>query len=137
VEHNGTDITDSGMEFKPGEAVTGLEIIATSKLTQVSGNVKATNGDAVKDYTVVIFSDEPQKWATPMTRYVTGVRPDQDGRYQLKNLPPGGYYAIAVEYMAQGEWGDPDVLTRLRDKATKFSLDEGETKTVDLKLSGQ
>ena len=52
----------------------------------------------------------------------------------MKNLPAGGYYAIAVEYLAQGEWNDPDVLDRLKANATKFSLDEGETKTLDLKI---
>ena len=29
------------------------------------------------------------------------ARPDQDGRFRFNNLPPGGYYAIAVDYVAQ------------------------------------
>ena len=44
----------------------------------------------------------------------------------MKNLPAGGYYAIAVEYLAQGEWGDPDVLERLKGNATKFTLAKGK-----------
>jgi hypothetical protein len=82
----------------------------------------------------VIFADEPQKWSLPNSRYVAGTRPDQEGRFQIKNLPAGGYYAIAVDYLAQGEWGDPDVLERLKSKATSFSIDEGETKTLALTL---
>ena len=88
----------------------------------------------MKDYTVVFFSDDPQRWTAPMNRYVVGTRPDQDGRYQIKDLPPGGYYAIAVDYIAQGEWGDPGLLDRLKDKATHVAIGEGETKTVELKI---
>jgi hypothetical protein len=134
VRVNGAEITDTGMDFKPGEAVTGVEVVVTSKLTEVSGTVKAANGDPVKDYSVVVFSDDPQRWTVPNGRYVYGARPDQDGRFQVKNVPPGGYYAIATEYIAQGEWGDPEVLDRLKAKATRFSLDEGETKTLALKI---
>jgi hypothetical protein len=71
-----------------------------------------------------------------MTRYITGTRPNQDGRFQVKNLPAGSYYAIALDYIAQGEWNDPDVLERLREKATRFTLEEGKVETLDLKLSG-
>jgi hypothetical protein len=53
----------------------------------------------------------------------------------VRNLPPGGYYAIAVEYVAQGEWGDPEVLERLRGKATRFTVNDGETQTLTLKLT--
>jgi hypothetical protein len=133
VRVNGNDVTDNGMDFKAGEAVTGVDVVLTSKLTEVNGSVKAGSSPS-KDYTLVVFSDEPQKWSVPNSRYVAGVRPDQEGRFQVKNLPPGGYLAIAVDYLAQGEWNDPDVLERLKARATSFSLDEGQTKTLDLTL---
>jgi protocatechuate 3,4-dioxygenase beta subunit len=134
VRVNGAEVTDTGVEFKPGEALTGVEVVVTSKVTEVSGAVKAANGEPVKDYTVVVFADEPQRWTVPNSRYVYGARPDQEGRFQVKNVPPGGYYAIATEYIAQGEWGDPDVLERLKAKATKFSLGEGEAKRLELRI---
>lgn len=133
VRVNGNDITDTGLDFKPGENISGLEVTLTSKVTEVNGTVKS-GSQQVKDYTVVIFADEPQKWSLPSTRYVTGTRPDQDGRFQVKNLPAGSYYAIAVDYLPQGEWGDPDVLERLKPNATSFSVSEGQTKTLNLTL---
>jgi protocatechuate 3,4-dioxygenase beta subunit len=134
VRVNGDDVTDTGIEFKPGEAVTGLEVVVTSKVTEVAGTVKAANGDAAKDYTVVVFPDDPQRWTLPSNRYIFGARPDQDGRFQIKSVPAGSYLAIATEYIAQGEWNDPEVLERLKAKATRFSLGEGEMKRLDLKL---
>jgi len=133
VRVNGNDITDSGMDFKSGESTNGIEVTLTSQLTEVNGTVKDSS-QQVKDYTVVVFADEPQKWTLPNSRYVTGSRPDQEGRFQIKNLPAGGYLAIAVDYLAQGEWNDPDILERLKAQATSFSVKEGETKTLNLTL---
>jgi len=133
VRVNGNDVTDSGIDFKAGEAVTGVDVVLTSKLTEVNGTVKA-GSETAKDYTLVVFADDSQKWSLPNSRYVTGTRPDQEGRFQVKNLPAGGYLAIAVDYLAQGEWNDPEVLERLKSKATSFSLDEGQTKTLALSL---
>jgi hypothetical protein len=134
VAVNGADVTDTGIEFKGGEALAGVEVVLTSKVTEVSGTVKGSSGQPVKDYTVVVFSDDPERWVVPASRHVASARPNQAGRFELKSLPPGGYYAVANEYIAQGEWGDPEVLERLKAKATKFKLDEGESRTLDLTL---
>ena len=134
VRVNGSDITDTGMEFKPGEAVAGVEIALTNRVSNVSGTVTGSSAEPVKDYTLVIFADDSQRWTLPNTRYVVGRRPDQNGRFEVKSLPPGSYYAAAVEYLPDGEWNDPDVLERLRTTAKRFTLDEGESKTLELKI---
>jgi protocatechuate 3,4-dioxygenase beta subunit len=134
VYANGADVTDTGVEFKAGEALTGVEIVLTSKVTELSGAVKTASGGIVKDYTLVVFSEDPQRWSLPITRYVVATRPDQDGRFQLRNLPPGSYYAAAADYLAQGEWGDPDVLDRLKGQAVRVTLEDGESRTLELKM---
>jgi len=63
-------------------------------------------------------------------------RPDQDGRFKVRNLPPGTYYAVALEYVEPGESSDPEFLEKIRDRASRFSLNDGETKVLDLKLTG-
>lgn len=134
VTVNGEDITDKGMEFKPGEDVSDIAIELTNKTTAITGAVNDDKGQPLKDYTVVVFAEEPQKWTLPGNRWMTSSRPDQEGRFKVSNLPPGAYYAIAVDYVAQGEWSDPDWLARASKKATRFTLDEGGSKTLDLKL---
>ena len=37
VRVNGDDVTDKGMEFKGTEAVTGVEVVLTSKVTELAG----------------------------------------------------------------------------------------------------
>ena len=136
VTVNGTDVTDTGLNIKANEPVSGVEVTVTSKSTEVNGGVTAGNQPAT-DYSVVIFSEDAEKWTVPMTRHIAFARPNQQGRYQIKNLPAGGYYAVAVSYIAQGDWNDPEVLARLRSQAIRFTLDDGEVKTLDLKLVGE
>jgi Carboxypeptidase regulatory-like domain len=136
VKIQGEDVTDKGIEFKPGEDVSGVEIELTNRATAISGAVTNDSGQVQKDFTVVVFSEDQAKWVMPQNRWTASSRPDQEGRFKFSNLPPGAYFAIAVEYVAQGEWSDPDWLARAAKRATRFTLDEGATKTLDLKLSG-
>jgi hypothetical protein len=136
VKIQGEDVTDKGIEFKPGEDVSGVEIELTNRTTAISGAVTNDSGQVQKDFTVVVFSEDQAKWVMPQNRWTASSRPDQEGRFKFSNLPPGAYFAIAVEYVAQGEWSDPDWLARAAKRATRFTLDEGATKTLDLKLSG-
>ena len=136
VRYRGADVTDSGIEFKANENVADIELEITNRLTDVSGLVTNGRGIAQKDFSVVVFPEDRDKW-TPNSRYVRTSRPDQDGRFKVNGLPPGAYYAIALEYLdTSGDWNEPDALERLRSKATTFSLNEGETKTVDLRIAG-
>ena len=134
VTADGSDVTDTGLEFKPGENVSGLTIELTNKTTSLTGTVKDGTGTALKDYTVVVFAEDPQKWTLPNNRWMTSARPDQDGHFKVSNLPAGSYYAIAVEYVASGEWADPDWLTRASKNATKVQLDEGGSRVLDLTI---
>jgi hypothetical protein len=134
VRLNGQDVTDTGIEFKPNEDVNGIEVEVTTKVSQVSGLVTDNRGETAKDYTVIVFARDREKWAGS-SRYVSIGRPDQDGRFKIRSLPAGEYYAAALEYVEPGEASDPEFLDRIKTKAITLSLGDGETRTLDLKLS--
>mgnify|MGYP003693812881 CR=1 FL=1 len=135
VRLNGTDLTDTGLEIKANEEIHALEVELTNKLTTITGLVTNARGDAVKDYTTIVFAQDPARWAGNNTRYVSTGRPDQDGRFKINGLPAGEHYIVALDRVDGGEAGDPEFLERVRTKASRLSLNEGETKTVDLRLN--
>ena len=134
VSHEGVDITDTPTDLSGREGLSGLTIVLTDKLTEVSGQVTDARGRVLKDYAVVVQPSDP-KTAQAMTRYLRVLRPDQDGRFRVRGLPPGSYEATAIEALEQGRQFVPDVQARLRDTSTRFTLREGETRALDLKLT--
>ena len=126
------DVTDTPLDFTTD--VDGLEIELTQQSTTVSGGVSDDRGGVALDATVIVFADDPGKWG-PHSRFIESARPDQQGRFTVRALPPGRYVAIAVGYLQPGEERNPDALEAWRKGATPFTLAEGETRTLDLKLS--
>jgi hypothetical protein len=129
------DVTDSGIEFTPGRSYDGLQIIFSRKTTDLSGLLTDDRGRPVLDATVVIFPVNRDLW-TYSSRYVRTARPDTNGKYNIKSLPPSeDYLIIAVENLEQGQGADPDFLSRAAEEAKRFSLNEGEIKSFDIRLS--
>lgn len=135
VMFDGQDITDSGVEFTPGRSYEGFQVVLTQKATDLSGLVTDDRGRPVLDATVIVFPANRDRW-TFLSRFIRTMRPDTNGRYSVKNMPPADdYLIIAVQNLEQGQGSDPDFLTRAREEAKSFSLNEGETKAFDVKLS--
>ena len=137
VSLNGQDITDTPMEFPPGQTFGGVQVVMTKKIASVSGAVTDSRGNPALDATVVVFPANDKLW-TFQSRFIRAARPDQDGRYRISTLPsPEQYLVVAVQGLEDGQAGDPDFLASVRDAAAKFELGDGETKAVDVKLSSQ
>ena len=134
VRVNGADVTDTGIDVRPNEDIGGVEIELTTQVSELSGMVADARGQTVKDYSVVVFAKDSARW-TFGSRYFGGGRPDQDGRFKVRNLPPGDYYAIALDYMEPGSGTDPEFLEKIRNQSTGFSMTEGAVKTLDLRIA--
>lgn len=137
VYHNASEITDSGLEFTPGSTIDGLNVVLTRRQTELSGQIVGGNRNAPEtDATVIAFSENPERWHFG-TRYVRTARPNQDGRYTLRGLPPHDYYVVAVTDVEPGQTQDPEFLDSLRAQAVRVSLGEGENRVQDLKTARQ
>jgi hypothetical protein len=118
------------------EEVGGIEIELTNRLSEVSGQVLDARNRPLTEYSVAIFSRDTQRWGW-MSRYVALSRPDQNGRFSVRGLPVGDYQAIALDYVDGDEVLDPEFLDRVRPGALPFSLTDGQTRTLDLRLTLQ
>lgn len=130
---NGRDITDTPVELRPGQTLTGLSVVFTDRLTEVSGTITDDRGTPITEYTVLAFSQDEALWRA-QSRQIMTTRPDQNGKYQLRGLPPGRYYVVAVDPAEQGEWFEPAYLTAHVSGATSVLLAEGDVKVQDFKL---
>ena len=134
VTFNGQDVTDSALEFRGSTQSSGLQVVVSDKISEVNGKVTLPSGAVTRDYTVVVFSDDPARWEFP-SRFVKTARADQQGQFRIRALPPDDrYLAVAVDYLEDGEGGDPQFLEQIRNRATAFKLTDGESKALDLKL---
>ena len=133
VTFNGADITDIPLDIAATGSVGGVEVVMTDKQTTLLGTVRNPSGAEVTDYTVVIFPDKLRDGAVS-SRYTRVVRPDQQGRFQTRGLPPGDYFAAAVQSLEQGAHWDPALRKQIEPAAKRFRLTEGLTSTIELQL---
>jgi hypothetical protein len=108
-----------------------MTVTLTDRLTELSGTVRDNRSEPVKDYVLVIFPEDSKLWGS-QSRYVRTARPNQDGVYNVKGLPPARYLAVAVPALENGTQNDPALLEQLKPRAKPFSLAEAQTVTLDL-----
>jgi protocatechuate 3,4-dioxygenase beta subunit len=134
VTIGGREITDTPIEVRAGETVSGIAMVFTDQVTEINGTVATENGTPVPDFTVLAFATDPSLWR-PQSRQIMTARPDQTGKYKIRGLPPGPYYVATVDPSEQGEWFEPAYLDEHRNGATRVTLSDGDVKTQDFKVS--
>ena len=134
ILQRGADVTDSGIRLSAGESTDGVEIVLTKSPTTVAGTVVDSAKQPVNEYSVAVFSKDRDRWGY-RSRYVAAARPNQQGLFSIKGLPPGEYLAVAVDYLEQGESQDPAFLESIRDSGKALTLGDADTHTVSLTLT--
>jgi hypothetical protein len=125
----GREALDSPLDLR--QSVDDAVATLADRASELSGTVKDAQGNAVTDQFVVVFSTDRSTWFFN-SRRVAGVRADAQGRYVIRNLPPGEYRLIAAVDLDPGEWFDPSVLERLLPAAGPLTVTGVETQTRDL-----
>jgi hypothetical protein len=133
ISHEGRDITDTPIELGSSELLTDVEVVITNRVTTVEGAVVNEKGLPSNDATVLVFASDATRWSDD-SRAVRAARPDQTGRFQIKGLPAGEYVALALDYVEDGMWNDPEYLESIRSHGQKLSIAEAGAHSISLKL---
>ncbi len=81
---------------------------------------------------MIVFPDNAEKWTFP-SRYIALADTNDRGQFTIRRLPPGERYLTAVvSTFDDGDQYDSEFLNTLRERATAFTLREGEHKTLTL-----
>lgn len=131
----GRDTLDFPLEIGPNMNVTDAVLTFADRSTELTGLLQDALGAATSDYSIIIFPSDSQYWV-PQSRRIQSVRPGTDGRYTVRNLPPGDYALAAVTDVEPGEWFNPEFLKELIAASMRISLADGDRKTQDIRLSG-
>lgn len=113
--------------------VSGAEIRLTDVQSEISGDLLDAAGQPAPQYFIIVFSADKAHWV-PQSRRIQSVRPANDGKFKVLNLPAGEYYIVAVTDVEQGQWYDPAFLTDLVEASAKITLGDGEKKTQSLRI---
>jgi len=135
VNLNGRDITDTPLSFEGNEKIAGVQIVLTDRVTHVTATVNDERGQPAEIAYVLVFPDDPARWtAGAGSRFQRGGTTRDGTPLKLDAVPPGDYVAIALTSSQGIDPMDPDFLERMRKVGVKFSLREGETRDLTLKL---
>ena len=128
------DVTDRQFEVRDKQPKT-LRVVLTDRIAGVVGSIGSSFGDSATaaQAFVLVFAEDEKRWGYP-SRFIRAARSDR-GRFEVAGLPPNEEYrVVAVDYLEDGEEYDPDFLKRMRQRATRFTLREGEQIGLDLRL---
>jgi protocatechuate 3,4-dioxygenase beta subunit len=134
VTLDGRDITNEALDLEGTDVVSGVVITVTDRVTTIAGRVLDRDDQPVRSYVVVVLPADPTG-ATEVPRRIYVSRPDANGRFDIRRMRPGRYLAAAVEWIEQGGQFAPEFQERLRREAREFTVGEGETLTLDVKLT--
>ena len=134
VTLEGRDVTDTPIDLKSGQKLANVSVAFTDKLSEINGTVADQQGTPITEFTVLAFPTDPSLWR-PQSRHIMTARPDQTGKFRIRGLPPAEYYLVTVDPAEQGEWFEPAFLDQHRAAASRLTIDEGDVKTQDFKVT--
>jgi hypothetical protein len=126
------DAADYLVEIEPGRSLSGGVLKLTSKSADLAGVVTTTTGQPASDGLVLVFPEDRRLWVAQSRRIHTAAL-TVDGRYAVRDLPPGDYRVVVADPEPQ-QWFDVDYLASLLPAATAVTVGEGEKKQQDLRV---
>jgi hypothetical protein len=135
VTIGGLDVTDQPFDFGFGdETITDAEIVLSNAGARITGSVADASDKRAPEFVVVAFSSNRSTWF-PGSRHIKRAATGPNGSFNVDGVPPGEYYVAAIDALPPGEWQSPDGLGVLVQHAVRVTVDDGQTRTVSLRLN--
>jgi hypothetical protein len=125
----GREMLDAPLELRSSS--TGAIVTFGDAASDLRGRVVLPTGEPATNCTVVVFPVERSGWFFN-SRRIAAVPIDGQGRYVVRNLPPGDYLIVARPDLDQFEWFNPLTLEKLAPVAAKLTIGNDEAVTFDI-----
>jgi len=124
-----TDVLNRPWEITSQSSGT-LSIVLSGKVGVIEGSLVDALSQPVRGNSVVLIPDQgldrPLLYKTATT--------DQNGRFTIRGIAPGGYQIYAWESIEPNAWYDREVLAQYENHSKHVRIQESTREAVDLKL---
>jgi hypothetical protein len=123
----GRDITPDNLDLTTGTGGT-MEIVLSPRAASVDGVVRDKDGKPVP---FAMF----ELWSASLSELPRASNADGNGRFRISGLTPGDYRVAAWETVDSSMLQNPDFLARFESSATKVSLPESASASVEVTIN--
>lgn len=135
VTTGGRDVTDRPIDIRPDTAPSFV-VTFTDQTTELSGSLLDPSGRPSTDHFVVVIPADREYWL-PASRRIASTRPDVNGRYVFRTLPPGEYRLAATTDLVNQDLQQVAALEALAAQSLAVTIGAGEKKIVDIRVAGR
>jgi 5-hydroxyisourate hydrolase-like protein (transthyretin family) len=139
ITAKGVDVTDVPLPFgTDDQSLTDVQVVVTSRITELSGTVVDARGALSTDYTLLVFPVDRDRWY-PGSRYFRRTGAASGGNFSVRGLPASDYYVAPMgrwNVLKGGDdaWQDPEFLESIALRAARATLTEGGRVALSAKL---
>jgi hypothetical protein len=132
ITYNGRDISVEPVELSDSD-LTGVVVTFTDKTTTLSGTATGP-ASVVAGAEIVVFPADSTAWKEigVVGRRSRVERLTDAGAFSIVGLPPGDYFVAALAGSQPGDRQDPVLLSTLVGTATRVTLQDGASATVQV-----
>lgn len=132
----GKDTLDVPFDVRQGSDVSGMLAGITNRSTEVAGLVSDAAGRPSPEFSAVVFPADRALWTMAPRRTSGLVKIGTDGRYSIKDLPPGDYLLAVIVDADPQQLDDVGFLEQIATGAIAIRLTDGQKLIQDLKIGG-
>jgi protocatechuate 3,4-dioxygenase beta subunit len=125
------EIGEKSLDLRGGTAPESLDITLAANGGRVDGAVVNDRNEPAAGATVVLIPEGARRSLRRF--YKTGVS-GEDGRIQLRGIPPGDYKLFAWEDIEPGAYTDPQFLEKYEARGAAVRIRENSAEALSLKL---
>ena len=124
-----TDVLNGPWEITNQTSGT-LNVVFSNKGGQIEGNLVDALSQPVRGSQVILIPDQGRDRSE---LYKTATT-DQNGRFSMRGIAPGGYRAYAWEAIEANAWYDREILSQFESQGKPVRIQESSKETLDLKI---
>jgi protocatechuate 3,4-dioxygenase beta subunit len=119
-------------DLHEGEQLSGVRLVVTTTVTDVSGAIADAGGRPVADALILLTPPGAVEWSRGDPRFQM-ARSDGSGRYRVRSLPPGAYRIAALIAVDELAAWRPEWLARIDAHGRAFVVaDAAAPQALDL-----